>query len=237
MSNTLSKFEKNDNIPVVEFCPNLQHPFTCLVSGMTQSGKSQWIQKLINSRPWKIEPPPEKIIYCYSEYQPELFSKYDKSLVTFNRGLPNEQEMDEWFHQNIRSLLVLDDLMQETDGTSGKIISMLFTRGSHHRNLSIILVTQNLFQQNRYFRTISLNSSYIVVFKNPRDGNQIDHLARQIFPSKKYLISEAYRRATERPHGYLLLDMKQTTPDNMRIRTNIFDEMRNQIDCEIYLAI
>ena len=148
-------------------------------------------------------------------------------------SLRNEQEMDEWFHQNIRSLLVLDDLMQETDGTSGKIISMLFTRGSHHRNLSIILVTQNLFQQNRYFRTISLNSSYIVVFKNPRDGNQIDHLARQIFPSKKYLISEAYRRATERPHGYLLLDMKQTTPDNMRIRTNIFDEMKNQINWRV----
>jgi len=227
--------EKSNNI--VEFCSNLQHPFTCLVSGMTQSGKSQWIQKLINTRPWKIEQPPEKIIYCYSEYQPELFNAYDKSLVTFNHGLPNQQEMDEWFHQNVRSLLVLDDLMQETDGANGKIISSLFTRGSHHRNLSIILVVQNLFHQNKYFRTISLNSSYIVIFKNPRDGNQIEHLARQIFPNKKYLLSEAYKRATERPHGYLLLDMKQTTPDNMRIRTNIFDEMRNQIDCEIYLAI
>ena len=77
--NQLNKNNNNnmiENKNIVEVCPNLQHPFTCLVSGMTQSGKSQWIEKLINSRPWKIEPPPEKIIYCYSEYQPELFNKY-----------------------------------------------------------------------------------------------------------------------------------------------------------------
>jgi hypothetical protein len=222
----------------IQLCPNLQHPFTCLVSGMTQSGKSKWVQKLINTKPWIIEPSPERIVYCYSEYQPDLFQQYDDKLVKFHQGLPNENEINEWFQQQ-PSLLVLDDLMQETDNKDqGKLVSSLFTRGSHHRNLSVILIVQNLFHQNRYFRTISLNSSYIVVFKNPRDANQIDHLGRQMFPGgKSKIIHDAYRRATERPHGYLFLDLKQTTPESARLRTNIFDEMKTGTKCEVFVPI
>ena len=60
-------------------------------------------------------------------------------------------------------------------------MSELFTKGSHHRNISLVLITQNLFHQGPSLRDISLNSKYIVVFKNPRDKTQIVHLARQVY--------------------------------------------------------
>ena len=129
----------------LELCPNFQHPFTCLVSGMTQSGKSEWVYRLLHSD--KIEPPPEKILYCYGE-QSAQFEKYDRP-VTFHRGMPtNLEEIIGGDGGNKRQLIILDDLMHEVDGgETGKLVASLFTRGSHHRNISIVLVVQNLFHQ------------------------------------------------------------------------------------------
>jgi hypothetical protein len=228
------------NSTTIELCPELQHPFTCIVSGMTQSGKSKWIHNLLTFKPSRIVSPPENTIYCYTEYQKELFSSYgSNSKIKFHKGMPNESDLDKWFSSNSSSnnLLILDDLMQEIDTGSGSLISSLFTRGSHHRNLSIILVTQNLFHQNRHFRTISLNASYLVVFKNPRDASQIDHLARQMYPGRADTLHMAYRKATERPHGYLLIDLKQSTPEEARLRTNIFDESGEDAECEVFVPI
>ncbi len=62
----------------------------------------------------------------------------------------------------------------------------------------------------------------MVCFKNPRDKAQIRHLAQQVYPENPKFIQEAYNDATKNPHGYLLLDMKQSTPDEMRFRSAIF---------------
>ena len=43
-----------------------------------------------------------------------------------------------------------------------------------------------------------------------------------MFPGQTHYVTEAYKSATEKPHGYLLFDLTQDTPDNLRLRTNIF---------------
>ena len=55
----------------------------------------------------------------------------------------------------------------------------LFTKGSYHRNISVILMTQNLFHQGQYCRDISLNVKYLVQLKTVRDKQEFMHLARQ----------------------------------------------------------
>lgn len=119
-------------------------------------------------------------------------------------------------------LVIIDDLMRES--SSCDAIVDLFTKGSHHKNLSVILISQNLFYQCRGQRDISLNTNYIVIFKNTRDRPQIRHLARQVFPADPKFLEEAYYDATARPHGYLLLDLKQSTPDEYRFRTCILPD-------------
>jgi hypothetical protein len=124
------------------------------------------------------------------------------------------------------SLIIIDDLMRESDN---RVVD-LFTKGCHHRNISVFFITQNLFHQGRGQRDISLNAHYLVCFKNPRDKAQIRHLAQQVFPENPKFIKEAYIDATKTPHGYLLLDMKQSTPDEIRFRTNIFlDDSHNYV--------
>ena len=47
-----------------------QHPFTCIVAGCTQSGKTVWVKKLLQNAKTTISPPPERIIWCYGQWQP-----------------------------------------------------------------------------------------------------------------------------------------------------------------------
>jgi len=71
-------------------------------------------------------------------------------------------------------------------------------------------------------RDISMNSYYLVCFKNPRDQAQFNYLARQMYPNNTKFIQEAYDDATRNAHGYLLFDLKQNTADEQRFRTNVF---------------
>jgi hypothetical protein len=191
--------------------PAWKHPFTGIIAGPTGSGKSVFTFKFISEVDSMISPPPEKIIYCYGEYQP-MFSEYPQ--VTFNEGLPDLAQFD----GKERTLLILDDLMSETNDS----VSNIFTKVSHHRNVSVLYLSQNLFYKSKQNRTISLNAHYIVLFKNPRDALQVATLARQMYPGQSKFLVEAFKDATEKPFGYLLLDLKPDTDEKYRIRTNIF---------------
>ena len=192
-----------------------QNPLTALVAGPTGCGKSHSVRQLLRHLHSQDDIAFYEIIWCYGEWQP-LYKEVKKELdINFHKGILDEIPMD-----GKPRLVIIDDLMRESDA---RVVDM-FTKGSHHRNMSVIFITQNLFHQGRGQRDISLNAHYIVVFKNPRDAAQISYLARQICPENPKFIQEAYKDATSVPHGYLLLDLKQNTNDAIRFRTQIFDE-------------
>jgi hypothetical protein len=190
-----------------------KHPYTMVVCGPTQSGKTGFVLKLIDNSSTVIQPAPVKILYCFSEYQPATFDSY-RNRVQFYKGLPPTDVFDGL----VPTLVILDDLMDEVDQS----VVDLFTKVSHHRNLSVVLIAQNLFQKSRHARTISLNSHYMVLYKNPRDVGQFSILARQMYGKRASFAVDAFRQATSRPHTYLLVDLRPETDENYRLRTNIF---------------
>lgn len=188
-----------------------KHPFTAIVAGPTSCGKTRFVFRLVDSAPRMIDPPPAKIVYCYGEFQ-QLFCNY--SHVDFRRGLPDIDEFD----GGEPVLLIIDDLMDETnDG-----VVSLFTKGSHHRNVSVMFLAQNLFPKNKFARTMSLNAHYMILFKNPRDATQFANLARQMYPKTSQFAVEAYKDATREPYSYLLVDLRPEQDEDLRLRTNIF---------------
>ena len=52
------------------------------------------------------------------------------------------------------TLLIIDDLMDQVDQS----VANLFTKGSHHRNVSVVFLVQNLFHKNKHISTISFPS-------------------------------------------------------------------------------
>ncbi len=192
-----------------------KHPFNCIISGPTQCGKSTFVLKLLDNAQTVIEPSPQRIVYCYGEYQ-QAFDQYHASGVEFHEGLPNVGEFD----GRLRTLLIVDDLMNEADES----ISMVFTKISHHRDVSIVFLTQNLFHKNKFMRTMSLNAHYLVLFKNVRDVTQFVTLARQMYAKNWKFAVEAFRDATAQPFGYLLIDLKTDSNEQYRLRTKIFPD-------------
>ena len=194
-------------------------PFTCVISGPTGSGKSVFVQRLLKHAKTVIVPPPDRILYCYGVYQ-KIFSAFKG--VKFNEGLPSLEEFDDKRH----TLVIIDDLMHETND----VVTKLFTRLSHHTNTSVIFITQNFFDANKETRTITLNAQYMVLFKNVRDKSQIAHLSRQMYPSKSKHMIESYIDAISEPYSYLFIDLKPDVDDKHRLKACIFpDDARNYV--------
>ena len=190
----------------------LQHPFTAIVAGPTKAGKTVWVKNLVLNAKRMITPPPEEIFWCYSEWQPAYDDLIDG--VRMIQGLPDLSKLKS---DNRPKLLILDDLMQEMK--SNKNLVTLFTRGSHHWNLSVVNIVQNLFFEGR---TSRVNAQYLVLMKNPSDQLQAMNLAKQLYPGKTNYFMEAYRDACGQSYGYLFVDLCQNVEDSTRLKTNIF---------------
>lgn len=187
------------------------HPFTSVITGPTGSGKSVFVRRFIDNIQHMTLPQPDRIWWSYDVQQP-LYSGMNN--VEFIRGLPDIESLN----PEEKHLIVIDDQMDNIT----QAIADLFTKYSHHRSISIMLIVQNLFNKNKHHRTISLNTHYMVVFKNPRDTSQIMTLGQQMFPGRSKYFLESYEAAVRKPHGYMLIDMRQDTPEILRLRTNIF---------------
>jgi hypothetical protein len=190
---------------------HLKSPFTAIMAGPTGAGKTRALMNLIKRATFISNPPPEEIIYCYGEWQ-KTFE--DTPNVRFHDGAidPENDIPNDGKHR----WLILDDLMNELGGKDQT--NKLFTKNSHHRNISVFFIVQNLFKKEH--RTMSLNTHYMFIFKNPRDKSSIEHFARQAFPGKVPFVREAFEDATSKPYSYLLLDMRQETNDKLRLIGN-----------------
>lgn len=183
----------------------LRHPSCCIIAGASQSGKSTLVKKILLNNMYDIKF--RKVIWCYS-YPSRWFTKYPR--FHFVRGLPEKYDDGD--------LIVLDDLMRSLN----EKVAELFTAASHHCNVSVILILQNIFHRCRVMRDISLNSQYIILFKNRRDVSQINCLGRQLYPQNTRFFLDAYIKATSKPYKYLVIDLHPETPEELRVRDGLF---------------
>ena len=80
---------------------------------------------------------------------------------------------------------------------------------------------QNVYNQGKSQRTISLNSHYSVVFPNGRDASQFRIMAYQICESNGHWLVDAFTNATSKPYGDLVLDHHLSTPEDHTVAINI----------------
>jgi hypothetical protein len=86
----------------------LRHPFTFTVAGPTCSDKTKFVSRLIRHADQLIDPPPEKIVYCYGKFQLS-FAEFPQ--VEFHEGLLNVS----LFYEQFRAILIMNDLMNEAN--------------------------------------------------------------------------------------------------------------------------
>jgi len=155
-----------------------KHQFTCILSGPSSSGKSSFCVRYLQyldalCTEWEFD---GGLIWCYSEKTavspPTVLSKRN---VRLNEGFPAD------FHNawGRPCFAILDYFLNDV---YSKHVCDLFTKGSLHRNIIVVLITPNLFHKGRFSRDISLIAKYLVLLKNVREKNHFRFLSRQIYP-------------------------------------------------------
>lgn len=202
------------------------HPFTARFVGPTACGKTTFLKKVIEQK--LIYPWPQRIIYFYgSTWQSGSFD-YLQSVhnVHFVKGFDDSLIAEN--DANANTLIICDDLILEMKDSDAA--ANLFMRGSHHLNMSVILIEQNLYPRGRQSVSMKTNTHYLVIFKSPADALGVSTLAKQMFPQQRgrFLI-DAYHDCTLQPFSYLIIDSKQSTPDEIRLISNITDEKSHPV--------
>ncbi len=216
------------------FDARFKNPSTFLLGGSSQSGKTTFTLNLLRSIDHVFESPSckQNILYYYNQWQSAFDAFQQENIVReWVNKLPTTEDVREktlLYKDKGGSVIVIDDFAQKLNKDIVDIFSIL----SHHTNSVVILLTQNIFSKNPVFRDISLNSTYVILFKNPRDSSQIVSFAKQFAPGKNGYIVEAYKEATKSPYSYLLFDHHQATPDILRVRSNI---LQSEWPLKIYM--
>ena len=182
-------------------------------------GKTHAVSQIILNEKTIFKPSFENILYLYKHFQPHYESLLlgctrEKISIEFHQGLEwaavDRSEAAKW-----RTLVVFDDLYQ--DACEDATFLNLVVAG-RHRNIHVMTLRHNLYQPAKNSRTNDLNVTQMIFFKNPRDVEQIGVLGRQLGARK--LLLEAYKRATHKKFGRLLIDLDPQTDPKLKYCSN-----------------
>ena len=183
--------------------------------GPAGSGKTRLIGRMIVNQAKIFSPSCDEIIYFYNPYQEHygtILMNCESTHVDieFIQGLEwNSLENIEALKKRI--LLVLDDSLEEA-AKSKEFLALVIAGG--HRNIHLVVLGHNLFQQTKSSKTIDLNITQVILSNSPRDSEQIGVLGRQL--GERHLTKEAYKRATRKPFGHLMIDLDVRSSKTLR---------------------
>ena len=147
----------------------------------------------------------------------------ENPVIEFYQGVPEEgisKHFPEPHPQDSVGIIVLDDLIKE--GTAE--VLDIFTKESHHLNITCFMILQNIFFQGKYSVDIKRNATYIL-FLNCRNRHSRKNLLLEIFDKKHAAKVDLWlqKLGNTRPYSSVLLDYHTLTSGRHRIRANILD--------------
>lgn len=212
----------------MEECISFTIPHSCTVEiiGGTGTGKTYLVLELIRRRREIFAFPYEKVVYIYTDFQPE-FHKIQAAdpNVHFSQSIQDIEALEN------ECLLIVDDQQELiAKGENNSLISRFFSTHSHHRGITIVLLLQNPFAPG--LRSVNLNTQLLILFDNFRDRSVIRYIARQICPGRTELLTQAYANAvTNREFGYLVIDLH---PKNRKYKFWLRSHLFPSPDCQVY---
>ena len=198
-------------------------PATVVIFGSSGSGKTFLTAEILKHRNYCFDKPVQRIHVFYACYQ-RLYQELERQIpnISFFNCLPDDSHIQELSDPNSHDLIVLDDWAQES--AKNDVILSLFVRDCHHKNISLIMLTQQLFYPGISRRTQSLNTTCNIFMKNRAGADQVSIFARQRFPNRSKEFMATYDKVTSKPFSYLMVDCHARSDPQIAIRTGIFPD-------------
>ena len=195
----------------------LKENFKLFLSGPSRCGKTFFIADLLQNLATISKDPASFIIYVYKTWQWK-FDEMKHLVHVFIEDDENVVEKIKEYASGQSILVVFDDMI---NSKSLNTLAPLFTVDGRHMNMSLVFLTQRMFVNDEYFRQISQNCDYFIVFKNPRNSSEIRTLAHQITPGSLHLI-KIYIEATKEPFSYLIINLTQECEPEVKYLSQLF---------------
>lgn len=211
-------------------------PFSMIISGPSQSGKSELILKLVKYREKIFSTKFNRIIYCFPSSLATNSLRYlqnmrnEFSALEIFYGLPDLVKLN--LQQNrLPCLLIIDDLM--TEFLNSEEMTHLITKKVHHLNVSVCTTLQNYFAPSKYGKTIIRNSQLKFIISNPAEKVELSKISQQLSSDANFL-NDCFQTLekyypTVYSH-YILHDGHfQSKLKSSRFRSNIFPSLQGEI--------
>ena len=205
-------------------------PARILVAGMSGSGKSTWILKLLKHRARVLSEPLSAVYYCFPEHstspKDEQFrSELRKAVpnINFVIGVPDFARIA---FLPAAKLVILDDLISSL--LDDEKLFNVVTTVSRHSDVSLIITTQNLYLGGKYSVSLVRNCSEKVFFYDKADRRWLATFSRQMLPQYPNFLPNCMSWLQHNEKNsydrYLVVDNnpKSTLPESMLVRTRIF---------------
>lgn len=192
-----------------------QHPFTCVVSGPTKTGKTTFVKDLLTApRELGLISTSFSHISIYigtrlsdnpifaemsKMFSPDMFRIVEVGDLYGGDKKQFDEKFAQQFEEEMKTLgsngcVVFDDMMMELDGAN--LLSSLFSKHSSHLGLSVFYLTQNVLHESKRrseHRTVYINSQYLVLFKTALDSQIFSTLAKRLSAGTKKKYSSLMR--------------------------------------------
>lgn len=213
----------------------LNHPFNCVVTGASGSGKSSLTANIIKYQDLLFNTKPDQVVWFYREgCDQELYhvlkeKGYVKKFVAVSgNSFKNIKDLILTFSRVNNKLFVFDDLMSFISEDTTE----LFTNIGHHHNCSNIFLTQSLYLKNENLRLMKKNTHYTFFCKSDLSKQDYVHVARELEPQNPKSVIKVFEQALKKKHSHLLFDSHPKSDPRIRFKQFNFDSQSGPIDIQ-----
>ena len=216
-----------------------KHPFTSIIDGPSQSGKSTFIRNLFLRLEDFVDVPFD-YIYIFmgtsAKANPtlcEIKSAHPRQTTIFE--VPTlfkdfQKEFPPYFFELLErekgrhGCIIVDDLMQEFSKCT--ILMDLFTKISAHNRVSVIYVTQNLFARTLRNTNVTLyrNTHVLVHFRSSLDMTPTNIIASRLGGGDHKSLMKMFKSITN-DHRYVIIRGDTQTDPEMMFTSDIFSRV------------
>lgn len=203
----------------------VRNPCSFIFSGPTKAGKTHRVFRFLEFAKLIFKKPEcaKHVIYFYNVWTDE-FEKHKHLVHDWIQESPTLEvivDKCEPFKDKGGSIVIVDDYGSDI----AKELKQVFTVHSHHLNINIFLLVQNLFPNDNFYRELSRNATHTLVFPNNRDKKQLQCFASQVFPGgSSQILDICTQMEEENPYGYIWFDFDQKTVKYLRIKANMLPD-------------
>lgn len=215
---------------------NLRPPFLTCVLGSTNTGKTTLVARILEN--WEnvtTSPPPPiwQVIIVFEHHQP----LYDRIINAVRSKYPGVKERWMWgwdesamsdsnLFQNSeggQTVLIIDDSLHKLNKSNAFV--NICRGGSHHSNISVFLIAQDLTAIGNELRGAIRNMKYVIITQPA--SHTINYLKRNLFPQSNLNYVQAFEFAKQHAQNpdypYLVLSNVSGCPVDRSVFTGMLD--------------